>query len=574
MRTFRDLRKASKIEIDGKEIRLVLMGNVATQFIATSVCGAAKLEGINLNVIDIDYNQIDVQVIDRESSLYKSMADYVLIWLSSEKLYEEFLDLPLSERASFAENYMAGIEGWWGNIITGTNARILQTNLVEINDKALGQFSAKVDVSFIFQLRKLNYLMQEAMSGQKNVFPIDVSAIHNRLSRKEFFDPVLYFSSKMPVAINSLSYVAKAVVDVIKSSTGRIKKCVILDLDNTLWGGVVGDDGPGGIEIGELGRGHAFANFQRWLKELKDFGIILAVCSKNNEDMAKEPFENNDEMILRLSDISVFVANWDDKASNIRLIKETLNIGFDSMVFIDDNPFERNLVRQLLPEVTVPEMPEDPAEYVDFLQSENLFDTISYTGVNADRTQMYQEEFARKKLEKSYESIDDYLKSLEMVAKVGPFESSRYARIAELSQRSNQFNLRTVRYTEEEIEKIAKDPDYITLYFTLRDKFGEYGVISAVIMKKVSKKEVFIDTWFMSCRVLKRGMEDFIINSIFVAAKGAGYDTISAEYIPTAKNKMVKDIYKEKGFESTSENHFTGKIDSYVQKQVWISIGD
>jgi len=574
MNTFRDLRKASKTVIDNKEIKMVLMGNVATQFIATSVCGAAKLEGINLNITDIDYNQIDVQVLDRQSLLYKSMADYILIWLSSEKIYEEFLDLPLLDRSSFAEQYMEKINNWWRLILSGTNARIMQTNLVEIDDKALGQYSAKVDASFIFQLRKLNYLMQEEMPKQKNVYPIDISAIHNRLGRKEFFDPVLYFSSKMTVAINSLPYVAKCVVDVIKSSNGRINKCVILDLDNTLWGGVVGDDGPWDIEIGELGRGHAFANFQRWLKELKDFGIILAVCSKNNEDTAKEPFENNDEMILKLSDISVFVANWDDKASNIRLIKETLNIGYDSMVFIDDNPFERNLVRQLLPEITVPEMPDDPAQYVEFLQGENLFDTISYTGTNADRTRMYQEEYARKKLEKSYESIDDYLKSLEMVAKVGPFERSKYARIAELSQRSNQFNLRTVRYTEEEIEKIANNPNYITLYFTLKDRFGEYGVISSVIMKRINEHEVFVDTWFMSCRVLKRGMEDFIINSMFEAAKEAGYDTINAEYIPTAKNKMVKDIYFEKGFKCTSENHFVNKIDSYVPKQVWISIGD
>jgi len=574
MYTFRELKKANKLEVEGKEVKLVVLGNVATQFFSSAICGAARLEGINLKVTDIDYNQIDSQLFDDESETYKATPDYVVVWLASEKLYEEFLDMPMEQRAAFADMYISKLEGWWDRIASGTKARIIQPNMVEIDDKALGQYSAKVDVSFIYQLRKLNFLLQEKMNSRNDVYPVDFSAIQNTLGREVFHDPVIYFSSKMSVAINALPYVAKAVTDVLKSAAGKIKKCVVLDLDNTLWGGVIGDDGIGGIEIGELGRGHAFTNFQRWLKELKQCGIILAVCSKNNEDTAKEPFEVNDEMVLKLSDISVFVANWDDKASNIRLIKDTLNIGMDSMVFLDDNPFERNLVRELIPEITVPELPEDPAMYVSFLQKDNLFDTVSFTGTNSDRTKMYQEEFERKKLEKTYESIDDYLKSLDMVAEAKAFEPSKYSRIAQLSQRSNQFNLRTVRYTEDEIERIAKSDDYITLYFTLKDKFGEYGLVSAVIMEKQNEHELFVDTWFMSCRVLKRGMEDFIVNSMFKAAKDAGYDIINAEYIPTPKNKMVQNIYSEKSFEIKEENKYTKTVADYVPKHVWIETGE
>lgn len=570
MNTFSELRKAAKRNIEGRENTLVVLGNVATQFFSASVCGCAKLAGINLKVVDIDYNQIDAQLFDESSEVYEARADYVLIWLASEKLYEEFLDLPMERRGLFATEYMAKIEQWWERIEKNTKARIIQPNLVEIDDKALGQYSAKVDLSFIYQLRKLNYCLQERMNAKNNVYPVDFSAIQNTIGRGEFHDPVIYFTSKMAVSLNALPYVAKAVVDVIKSASGMIKKCVVLDLDNTLWGGVIGDDGLGGIEIGELGRGHAFTNFQRWLKELKQCGIILTVCSKNNEDTAKEPFEKLDEMVLKLSDISVFVANWDDKASNIRLIKETLNIGMDSMVFLDDNPFERNLVRELIPEICVPELPEDPARYVSFLQGENLFDTVSFTGAGSDRTQMYREEFERKKLEKSYESIDDYLKSLNMVAVAKPFEKNMYQRIAQLSQRSNQFNLRTVRYTEDEIERIAQSDKYLTLFFSLKDKFGEYGLISAVIMEKTSEKEVFVDTWFMSCRVLKRGMEDFIVNSMVETAKEHGFNVINAEYIPTAKNAMVKDIYREKGFEVTGENRYTLNVFEYEKKNVYI----
>ena len=191
--------------------------------------------------------------------------------------------------------------------------------------------------------------------------------------------------------------------------SGKIKKCVILDLDNTLWGGVIGDDGLAGIEIGELGKGHVFSNFQRWLKQLKDYGIILAICSKNEEDTAKEPFEKHDEMVLSLSDISLFVANWNDKASNIKMIQESLNIGMDSIVFLDDNPFERNLVKEKLPEIEVPELPEDPALWLVFLQKQNYFDTASYTAEGSDRTKLYQAEYERKRLEQTFETIDDYL---------------------------------------------------------------------------------------------------------------------------------------------------------------------
>jgi FkbH-like protein len=374
----------------------------------------------------------------------------------------------------------------------------------------------------------------------------------------------------MTIAMDALPYVAKSVIDVIKAMNGQIKKCVICDLDNTLWGGVIGDDGMGGIEIGELGRGHAFTDLQRWLKQLKECGIILAICSKNNEDTAKEPFEKHDEMILRLSDISVFVANWDDKASNIRLIQETLNIGMDSIVFLDDNPFERNLVRQMIPEITVPELPEDPALYLQFLQEQNYFEVASFTGAGSDRTAQYQAEYERKKLEQTFESIDDYLKSLEMVGEAKPFEQVRFARIAQLTQRSNQFNLRTIRYTEDEIEKIAADDHYLTLYYTLKDKFGDHGLVSVVILEKKSDKELFVDTWLMSCRVLKRGMEEFTVNKIIETAKASGFEKLSAEYIPTAKNKMVKDIYKTFGFTEVDDGKYEITIADYKPRDVYI----
>ena len=570
MYTFNQLKKAAKLELNSKKIKIAVLGNCATQFFSKSIEGYAKLSGLNVAVLDTDYNQIDAQLLDDESEVYKYKPDAILIWLATDKLYEEFLDTTLEMRASFAELTMQRLVHYWDLVARNCNARILQPNFTEIDDKALGQYSCKVKSTFTYQIRKLNFMLEEAMNSRKDVYPIDFLSVQIQEGQHSFFDGALYYNAKMTISLDVMPKIAKAVVDVLLAMEGRIKKCIILDLDNTLWGGVIGDDGLGGIQIGELGRGHAFWNFQRWLKQLKECGIILAVCSKNNEEIAKEPFEKHEEMVLRLSDISVFVANWNDKASNIKLIQETLNIGMDSIVFIDDNPFERNLVKSLISEIEVPDLPEDPALYLNFLQECNYFETVSFTGANADRTKQYQAEYERRQLQMTFDSIDKYLESLEMVGEIKPFDSVHYARIAQLTQRSNQFNLRTIRYTEDEIERIANDSKYITLYYTLKDRFGDHGLVSVVIMERISDAEVFIDTWLMSCRVLKRGMEEFIVNGIIREAKKNGFEIINAEYIATPKNSMVKDIYKNMGFAELGNGKYTINVNSYVNKKNYI----
>ena len=570
MYTFKELKKASKIEINEKEIKIAVLGNCATQFFSTSIKGYGKLEGLNLNVFDADYNQIDMQLIDQESEVFRFDPEVIILWIATDKIYEEFLDISRIERVNFAEMMMKKICYYWDLIGEKTKARIIQPNFTEIDDKVLGQYSCKVETTFVYQIRKLNYLLSEEMVKRNNIFPIDLLAIQIKEGLDRFYDAPLYYNAKMSISLDALPIVAGAIVNVLKAMEGKIKKCVVLDLDNTLWGGVIGDDGMGGIEIGELGKGHAFQDFQRWLKQLKEYGIILAICSKNNEDIAKEPFERHEEMILRLSDISIFVANWNDKASNIRMIQESLNIGMDSIVFLDDNPFERNLVKSIIPNIEVPDLPEDPALYLEYLQKCNLFETASFTGDSADRTKQYQEEYKRKQLQMSFSSIDEYLMSLEMIGERKPFEPERYSRIAQLTQRSNQFNLRTIRYTEDEIERIANDDNYLTLYYTLKDKFGDYGLVSVVIMEKRSDEELFINTWLMSCRVLKRGMEEFIINGIVHTAKDANFKRILAEYIPTAKNSMVKDIYKTMGFKEIKENNYILSIETYLDKKNYI----
>lgn len=569
--SFITLKKNCKKDMSELPVfKMVIMGDCATQHVATAIKGMGYENGLLVDVLDTDYNQIIAQTMDPESECYKHNPDAILIDMCTEKLYDAFIELSDDGRATFAKDKIAEIEGYWNSIKNNCQAKIIQFNFPEVDDRVFGNFGNEVGTSFIRQLRELNLLLGDEAKLTGNVSIVDVAYIQNNLGRNIFHDEKLYFAAKMPYSTEALPYLANEVNAIVNTLRARTKKCVVLDLDNTLWGGVVGDDGVEGIQIGELGVGHAFYAFQQWLKELTKRGIILAVCSKNDEDKAKEPFEKHPEMVLRLEDISMFVANWEDKAGNIRNIQETLNLGMDSFVFIDDNPFERNLVRSMIPEITVPEMPEDPAKYVSFLQALNLFETISYSAADKDRTRQYREEAGRATLQKKYESYDDYLNELEMIGEAKAFDIFQAPRISQLTQRSNQFNLRTVRYSEDDIKRIMEDDRYVTLYFTLKDKFGDHGLISVVIMEK-QEDALFVDTWLMSCRVLKRGMEEFIMNNIVEAAKANGFNKIKAEYIKTPKNSMVEHIYDDMGYTVIGEGMYELSVDEYQSKKTYIT---
>lgn len=546
------------------------MGDTATQLLSQSIKAYGRYRKLNLTVFDADYNQIDAQVMDENSEFYSFKPDCVLIDMAAEKAYEFFCSCGVEERSNFAVDYFNKIRHYWDIISSHRKCSILQFTFAEYNDGVFGNYGGKTAASFLYQIRKLNLLLMDGAQEYKNVFLVDYNALQSHYGRQFLYDEKYYYSARMPVTVDALPLVAEQVIHIIESLTGRIKKCIVLDLDNTLWGGVIGDDGLTNIQIGELGTGRAFTDFQRWLKMIRERGILLAVCSKNNEDTAKEPFEKHPDMVLRLDDISMFVANWDDKVSNIKYIQKVLNIGMDSMVFLDDNPFEREMVKKMIPEISVPDLPEDPAKYISYLQRLDLFETASYSEEDLNRTKQYQAEVGRTNLQKSFESIDDYLISLQMAAEAKPFDSFHYPRIAQLSQRSNQFNLRTVRYTEAEIADIAQCDKYITIYFTLSDQFGDHGLISVVILEKKMDGILFVDTWFMSCRVLKRGMEEFIVNTIIERAKENGFKKVVGEYIKTPKNAMVEHIYSRLGFTQTDDYHYSANVETFQKQRTYI----
>lgn len=568
--SFLELRKYAKnLKDNDIKATLTVIGDCATQHISTAIQGYSCFIDYPLKVYDADYNQLNALILDNNSELYINNPDFVFLLMSSEMLKASFDSF--DARNNFAEHQFSIINNYWNKISEHSNTIILQSTYVEVDDAVYGNYALKTQESFLFQVKKLNYLICEGSQKYKNLFLIDVNKIATKEGYKNMHDSKLYYMAKLPFKTESLSLIAKNVLDVIRAIKGVFKKCIICDLDNTLWGGVIGDDGINGIQIGDLGSGHAFDDLQHWLKSLKERGIILAICSKNEESTAKEPFIKHPEMVLSLDDISFFVANWEDKASNIKLIQKTLNIGMDSIVFIDDNPFERNLVRNTIAEITVPELPDDPSLYLEYLKSLNLFETASYSETDKVRTKQYQTEVARITLERSFEDYNQYLESLEMVASSCPFDDFHAPRIAQLTQRSNQFNLRTLRCTEGDIKNYSVNNDFITRYYTLRDKFGDYGLISVLLLKKDSDKTLFIENWLMSCRVLKRGVEEFVINDIVRIAKENGFQYVKGEYIATAKNAMVKDIYQNNGFAPLKNSTcFLLNIDDYCIKKTYI----
>ena len=572
--SFNNLKSFAKKDRAGfRKHRLAIMGDCATQHLRTAIEGYGCYCGYDLDVYEADYDQIASQVFDQGSDYYAHEPKTTLIFMCTEALFRRFCAWEPERRKEFSGSILGEIRSYWTSIRSRSQSRILQTLFLEINDRVFGNYGLGVEDSFIYQIRMINTGLMEMTRSVENAFLLDMTDIALGLGLDRFRSTKMYHYAKMPVSIDALPYVAKNVVDMISAADGRIKKCVILDLDNTLWGGVVGDDGLEGIQIGDLGAGPAFSAFQRYLRELKNRGILLAICSKNNEDIAKSAFTDHPDMVLRLEDISMFVANWNDKASNIRHIQKTLNIGMDSMVFIDDNPFERGLVAQQIPEITVPDMPEDPSDYVDYLASLNLFETASYSEEDRGRTKQYQAEASRVEAQGAFESYDSYLEDLDMTAEMSGFDDFNCPRIAQLTQRTNQFNFRTVRLTEDEVAAISRDDSYRTFYVKLKDRFGDYGLISVIILKRVDVDTMFVDNWVMSCRVLKRGVEEFIMNAIVDTAKGMGCKRIVGEYIETPKNRMVSGLYEQFGFIKTGEGRFELDVPSYESRKTFVRGG-
>jgi FkbH-like protein len=529
-------------------MKIAVLGSYSTQILAKSL----KQINSDLIVYEADYAQIDYEIINDDSNLYKFSPDFIVIHETSISFKRSYFSEPRLDK-NYYKNCISRLENLLNKLNeTFFEAKIIYPTLDINNDMIFGNYFFKVPESIDAQLHYYNYELTKLAVRTNNLYLIDINNLI--IQNNEIRDSRLVITADLHFTISFTKQLAITINKIMLAVLGKFIKCIILDLDNTLWGGVIGDDGLGGIQIGDLGIGRAFSEFQKWLKLLSGRGIILCVCSKNDEDIAKSPFLNHSDMVLSLDDIAVFVANWKNKVDNIHYIKNVLNISYDSMIFIDDNPVERDMVKSAIGDIKVPELPEDPTLYKDFLIKDNYFEITNYSNLDSKRTKKYKAERERKDLESSSFNVDDYLKSLKMKAELKEASDKNFPRISQLTQRTNQFNARTIRYNEEQIKNMSIDKNYMVLGYSLKDKFGGHGLVGLIILKKIDKSSMFIDTFCMSCRVFNRGFEFFIIKHVETMMLEKDYEHLIVEWIPNEKNALVKEFYLRLGFKNFENN--------------------
>jgi len=533
--------------------RLAVLSNSTIDLIVPALVASAARHGIALEVVQPSYDQVAQEALTPDSKVNSSKPDAVLFAL-------DYRGLPLKLSLGDPESAAATVQGAIGYLQALSNGIKASTNAVCIfqsfappAESLFGSLDRTLPGTMRSLIDGINRELAEFVSGSGDVL-LDVAALAETVGLSDWHDPQLWNMAKFSFSDQLIPLYADHVARVVAAIRGKSGKVLILDLDNTVWGGVIGDDGLDGIQIAQGdARGEAHLAVQRLALDLRQRGIVLAVSSKNTDEVARAPFEKHPEMLLKLDHIAVFQANWNDKATNIQAIAEELSLGLDAMVFLDDNPVERGLVRKLLPQVAVPELPEEPAYYARTLAAGGYFEAVAFASEDLKRAGFYQDNARRASLQKQVGGVDAYLTSLEMTITFQPFDATGRARIVQLINKSNQYNLTTRRYTDPEVTEAENDASVFTLQVRLADIFGDNGMISVVICRPGEAGEWEIDTWLMSCRVLGRKVEHMVLREILGHARVAGIHKLMGVYRPTERNKLVVDHYAKLGFAKAGE---------------------
>ena len=470
---------------------------------------------------------------------------------STEESLRDYLDAEINKFRSI-----------WAALEANVGCQVIQNNFELPYYGSLGNLDAVSPGGATRYVNELNRLFAQEAAANPKLLLQDLQSISARVGLNQWFDPERWFSYKLASTVEGSYALATSLTAMIGATYGRTSKVLVLDLDNTLWGGVIGDDGADKILIGrETPLAEAYTAFQEYCLRLRDRGILLAVCSKNNEDVAKSGFAHPDS-VLKLEHFSAFKANWEPKHENILAIAKELNLGVDSMVFIDDNPAERAIVLGQLPSVTVPDVGSDVAKFAAIIEAGRYFEPISIGKEDLQRAKLYEENAQRSQLQQKFANYGEYLDSLDMSAEIAEFNSTYIERIAQLTNKTNQFNLTTRRYTLSEIEATMSDGRHIGLYGKLTDRFGDNGLIS-IVLGHIEGTQLHMDLWLMSCRVLKREMEFAMLDSLVERARAHNVKEIVGYYLPSPKNGMVEDHYEKLGFSLHS-------LEQESKKSIWL----
>lgn len=509
--------------------------------------------GIRPCFYESEYNQYYADGMFPNPALEEFHPDILYIHTSNRNI-EQYPSLE-DDRTLVTQKLQAEYERFqalWEHLHAVYGCPVIQNNFEPPLYRLLGNRDASDHRGRWNYIQRLNQMFYEYADTHQDFYIHDICYEAADYGLERWSDPFYWNMYKYAMCVPAIPYTAFQLARIIKSIFGRNKKVLNLDLDNTLWGGVIGDDGPENIEIGqETSLGQTYAEFQDYLKQHKKLGVLLSVNSKNNEETALSGLERADS-VLKREDFVAFRANWEPKSHNLYATAEELKLLPESFVFVDDNPAEREIVRQEVPGAAVPEITK-VEEYIRVLDRSGFFEVTNFSEDDLKRNEMYLANEQRNRMQKNFSDYGDYLRSLEMKAQIGAFDPAYFSRIAQLTNKSNQFNLTTHRYSQSEIEQIAADPQYLTLCGRLEDKFGDNGVVSIVIGRK-EKDVLQIELWLMSCRVLKRDMEYAMMDTLVKQCRDCGIRQIYGYFYPTAKNAMVKDFYALQGFEKLEED--------------------
>jgi FkbH-like protein len=528
------------------ELRLAILGDCATQHYSQCVAAALKLRRIWPEIYEAEFDSIQQETLDRGGPLFRHAPKAVVLFNCVQQLEDQFAGA--ADQDGFVEHVLGEMSQVWNRLLEGGVATILQHNFCVPMFRPFGNFSVVSRHSLVDMVMRLNAELAIRAQANGAIRIVDTEGQASFFGKRQWLDERLWCQAKQALSPRFLPPLAKSVSDVLAERLGRSVKCVILDLDNTLWGGILGDVGYDGIEVGEVSEiGQVYHRFQKALLQLKQRGVILAICSKNDEVNVRRVLAEHPDMVLREADFAKICASFGDKVSAIRQIRQALNISLDSMVFIDDSAFERDFVRTALPEIQVPDLPEDPADFLAAMAMWNLFEVGSYSPEDGERTAFYQADADRRALREQAIDLPAYLRALNMVADIRPFDGFTTPRAAQLLQRSNQFNLTTIRYSEAELKAIAETPGCDTFTLRLHDRLGDNGIVVAVIAR-ARGEELVVDSWVMSCRVLGRRVEQATLEILAGLAQARGCRRLVGEYRATAKNAMVSGLYADLGF--------------------------
>ena len=553
------LNKAKKLGDNNfnNKIRVAILSSFTINGLEESLRVKLHEKKIDCTTYVGGYNQFNQEILDVDSKLYKFSPDITFLILDAQSilgnLFYEPYSVSTSERKKIFDEKFNDLKNLVDSFTNQTKSKLVVMNFGIPSYSPYGIFETKVVDGLHSSIKKLNENLTDEFLKNDSVYVFDFNSFVNQYGEKNIFDPKQFLFGDIKISLDYIPNLADEFTGYVVAVLGLTKRCIVLDLDNTLWGGIVGEDGYDGIKLGADPQGKSFIEFQKYLLSLHQRGILLAINSKNNPDDALDVLTNHPDMILRKEHFACMKINWDDKVSNMLDIAKELNFGLDYLVYFDDDPVNRDFMKSSLPDVLTVNLPNDPSRYATILKNMKEFNALKITDEDAKRGQMYVQQKNRQEFERSLTNLDEFLKQLKLKVMIKEADKFSIPRISQLTLKTNQFNLTTKRYQEEDIKKFAEDKNIEIGYAQVEDKFGDNGITSVFILNKKDPKEWYLDTFLLSCRIMGRDIEKCIMSHIIFKAKKDGVTTIKANYLPTKKNKPIEDFLPGCGFQKNED---------------------